>query len=142
MRIVIDANVFASALIQPKSNPGKIVQQVFKRQTLELILSSAISEEIRRVLFYPKIRKYIKESDEEIIAFIKALESIAIFCEPSFTYQVIVTDDPDDDKYVIAALESCAKILISGDKHLLNLKHSENLKIVNPSFFVQQYFKN
>lgn len=36
-------------------------------------------------------------------------------------YQVI-PDDPDDDKFIECAMECGADYIISGDKHLLNLK--------------------
>ena len=54
MKIVVDANLFASSLMKPKSNPGKILGLV-KQNKVELILSPAIIREIKRILLYPKI---------------------------------------------------------------------------------------
>ncbi|MDZ7695939.1 MAG: putative toxin-antitoxin system toxin component, PIN family [Deltaproteobacteria bacterium] len=49
MKIVLDANLFASALIKPDSNPGKILHMV-KQNQVELVLSPPIIREIKRIL--------------------------------------------------------------------------------------------
>ena len=49
----------------------------------------------------------------------------------------IVHDDPDDDKIVACALEAGADYIISGDPHLLNLKHYRDIQIVTPKAFLK-----
>lgn len=86
---------------------------------------------------YPKVRKYIKKNDQEIVAWLDALVAHAFLPVCLFSYDQIVEEDPDDDKYIIAALESRATYLISGDKHLLNLKEYQNVKIVTAVEFLR-----
>lgn len=50
----------------------------------------------------------------------------------------IVLDDPDDDKFINCALEGKAKWIISGDKHLLNLKTFKEIKIFSPREFLEK----
>jgi len=57
VKIIVDANLFASSLIKPNTNPGKILDLV-KENQVELILSPGIIKEIKRILLYPKIQKY------------------------------------------------------------------------------------
>ena len=57
MKIVIDANLFASGLIKPDSNPGRILDLI-ERNQVELILSPPIIREIKRILLYPRLQKY------------------------------------------------------------------------------------
>jgi len=57
IKIVVDANLFASALIKPLSNPGKILDLI-KQNKMELVISPAVIKEIKRILLYPKIQKY------------------------------------------------------------------------------------
>jgi uncharacterized protein len=100
------------------------------------VLSQAILEELKRAIFYPKVRKYIKKSDQEIATWVDALVIHAFLPVCLFSYDTIIEEDPDDDKYIVAALESSATYLVSGDKHLLNMKKYENIKITRWANFV------
>lgn len=48
----------------------------------------------------------------------------------------IVHSDPDDDKFLHAALEVHADYIVSGDHHLLDLKEYGGIKIVTPNDFL------
>ena len=65
-RAVLDANVIISALIQPKGPSGRILTSLLQRNSFELVVSPTIFAEVRRSLSYPKVRKYIKISDEDL----------------------------------------------------------------------------
>ena len=60
---------------------------------------------------------------------------ISIFVKPKKRIQ-IVKDDPDDDKFIEAAVEGRAKYIISQDKHLLRIKEFEGIKIMKPEEFL------
>jgi predicted nucleic acid-binding protein len=47
-----------------------------------------------------------------------------------------VAADPDDNKYIEAAVEGLAQFVVTGDKHLLSLKPYENIRIVTPRVFL------
>ena len=47
-----------------------------------------------------------------------------------------VCDDPDDDKYVAAALEGRAAYVVTGDQAFLALKEHEGVTIVTPRSFL------
>jgi putative PIN family toxin of toxin-antitoxin system len=66
LRAVLDANVIISALIQPKGASGRILASLLQANSFELIVSPANLGELRRSLSYPKVRKYIKFSDEDL----------------------------------------------------------------------------
>jgi len=59
LRVVLDANVLASALTRPQGPPGQIVTRLLGDQTFALIVSTPILEELRRCLSYPRVRKYV-----------------------------------------------------------------------------------
>ena len=107
LRAVLDANVIISALIQPKGASGRIVASLLEENSFELVLSPAILVEIRRALTYPKIRKYIKASDEDLDLAVTALALAAQSVEGILRVDA-VAEDPDDNKYVEAALEGRA----------------------------------
>ena len=56
IRVVIDANVFVSAALKPHSKPAQIIDLV-KEGKIDLVLSHAILEELRKVFRYPKDQK-------------------------------------------------------------------------------------
>jgi hypothetical protein len=126
LRAVLDANVIISALIQPKGASGQILTSLLDANSFELIVSLAILAELRRSLSYPKVRKYIKSSDEDLDLWVASIELIA---------QPVVAEDPDDDKYIEAAVEGLGQFVVTGDKHLLSLKSYENIRIVTPRVF-------
>jgi predicted nucleic acid-binding protein len=50
----------------------------------------------------------------------------------------VVPDDPDDDQVLARALAAQAEMVVSGDKHLLDLGgHYQNIPIVTPAQAVQ-----
>jgi len=134
LKIVIDANLFASALIKPHSNPGRILDLV-KQNQVELILSPAIIQEIKRILLYPKLRKYHHKTAQEIDAYFEDVLMFAWIVEGEKTIDII-KDDPADNKYPSCACEGEANYIISGDHHLLDLKAYEGIEILKAKSFL------
>jgi len=87
-----------------------------------------------RVLAYPKFKLSEEEINyiihQEILPFFKVVKSV-----PGSS---IVKQDPDDDKFIQCAEAGKAKIIISGDQHLLALKSHNNIKIHTPTQFFDQ----
>ena len=59
LRAVLDANVYASALVKPDGPPGRILHILLTDRSFEVVLSRSILVELRRCIDYPKLRKYI-----------------------------------------------------------------------------------
>ncbi len=135
IRAVLDANVIISALIQPKGASGQILIGLLDRNSFELIVSPAILAEVRCALSYPKVRKYIKSSDEDLELWVASIELIAQPVDGKIRIRA-VAEDPDDDKYIEAAVEGLAQFVVTGDKHILALKFYENIRIVTPRVFL------
>jgi len=136
LRAVLDANVLVSALIRPQGPPGRIVAALIEEHAFELVASIPIFEELRRCLAYPRVRRRITATGEELDLWIAALDLIAEPTEGALGARVI-EDDPDDDKYVVAALEGRAQFIVSGEAHLLELRTYEGVQIVTPSAFLR-----
>ena len=107
---------------------------MLEKSSFELVVSPAILAEIRRSLSYPKVRKYIKASQEELDLWVASIELVAQPVEGKLRIRA-VGEDPDDDKYIEAAVEGLAQFVVTGDKHLLSLKSYENIHIVTPRVF-------
>jgi len=124
-----------SAVIQPKGASGRILRSLLERNTFELVVSPSILAELRRALSYPTVRKYIKTSDEELDLWVVSIELIAQPADGNLRIDAVAAD-PDDNKYIEAAVEGLAQFVVTGDKHLLSLKSYENIRIITPRVFV------
>jgi putative PIN family toxin of toxin-antitoxin system len=51
----------------------------------------------------------------------------------------VVTADPDDDKFIECAQTAGATVIVSGDRHLLNLGQYEGIVILSPAEFVARF---
>jgi putative PIN family toxin of toxin-antitoxin system len=51
LRVVLDANVYVSALIRPQGPPGQVIMR-FLENSFEIVLSAAIVEETVRAFAY------------------------------------------------------------------------------------------
>ena len=47
-----------------------------------------------------------------------------------------IKDDPEDNKYLSAAVEGKADFIVSGDHHLKDLKTFHGIRILDPSTFL------
>jgi putative PIN family toxin of toxin-antitoxin system len=135
IRIVLDTNLFVSALLKPDSNPD-IILHLVKDEKVLLLMSDSICHEISRVLTYPKIRKRLTVSDEELKNFVQLFGTVAIITPGTLNLPPIDAD-PDDTKYLVCAVEGHADYIVSGDHHLTDLVMYRGIRIVTPVDFIQ-----
>ena len=50
-------------------------------------------------------------------------------------------DDPDDNKFIECAIASNAKLIVSGDKHLLKISGFQGIAVCKPRDFIDLYLK-
>ena len=134
IRAVLDANVFVSAAIHPDGPPGRIIEQFLRTDAFTLVLSEAIVDEIMRALAYRKVRLYMRPGLDPGLW----MEDLVVLAEfVSDPSQVSgVSKDPDDDKYLAAAIAGRAPLVVSGDPHLLTVGEYEGVRIVTPRAFL------
>jgi putative PIN family toxin of toxin-antitoxin system len=135
LRVVIDANIFASAIHNPHGPPAQVLH-AWLTDRFQLIISPAILTEIRRVLRYPRIRKASTWTEAEISELLDLLSAYAEIRVPG-TLALQVCRDPTDDKYLVAAVEGEADYLITGDKDLLSLGRYQDIAILGPADFLK-----
>jgi len=134
LKVVLDANIFVSAGLKPHSDLAKIFELV-REDKVKLVLSESILSEIRAVLLYPKIKKRHRRTRKEIEEFLRKASQASILAQGRIGCDEI-REDPADNKYLSAALETEADFIISGDHHLKNLKVFEGIRILDPSAFL------
>jgi putative PIN family toxin of toxin-antitoxin system len=129
-RIVIDTNVVISILLFG----GELdeIRKLWQLKKIFFLVSKEVVEEYIKVLAYPKFSltdekiKFILE--EEILPFVTTVR-----VKSKITH---VKDDPDDDKFLALAVDGNADYIITGDKHLLNLKEFQTIKIITVKEFL------
>lgn len=122
--------------MRPQGPPGHVLGLLLRHHAFELVMSPAILEEVGRVLHYPKVRKRIAATDEELDLWLASLDLIAVPVEGNLEVQAVAAD-PEDDKYVAAAVEGLAEVVVSGDDHLLALGTHEGIRILTARAFLE-----
>jgi len=135
-RAVLDANVYVSAAVHPEGPPGQIIGPFLREAAFEIVVSPAIVDEVLRALAYPKVRKYIPRSSGPDLWF-RDIVVLAQFVAGE--YEIAgVSGDPDDDKYIAAAVEGLAEFIVTGDTDLLALTEYEGIRIISPRAFLER----
>jgi len=130
-RVVLDANVIVSFLL----TRGETISSIFyswDKEKIDLLISEEIFEEIETVLEYEKIKKLINPWEKA--ALLEKLKLQATFIKVKTKLDVL--SDQKDNKYLECAVDGWADFIVSGDKHLLNLKEYKWIKVLTPREFV------
>jgi putative PIN family toxin of toxin-antitoxin system len=133
MRVVVDANVVVSALINDRGNPARVIA-AWKLDRFELVSSASLLHELRVVLSRPSVRRFIAATDSEVAAFIDDIEQTAVIATPTET--LTLSDDPDDNRVLEAAVAGEADYLVTGDDDLVRLREVRGTRICTPAQFL------
>lgn len=131
----MDANIYASAVLKPSSNPGQIIDLV-RRNDVHLLVSPDILAELKAVLLYPRLLKLHHRSPKWIRAYVRELFNLAEMIPGDMEVNAI-KDDPSDNIYLACAVEGKADLIVSGDRHLKDLKSFRQIPIVDSDKFLQ-----
>jgi len=135
IRAIIDTNVLVSGIISPKGSPRKILD-LARKDVFKVVTSVLINHEILNVLH----RDYIYSKynlTEEIIDDISAFLYEGTILTEDYYAVSKVRKDPRDNKFIACALEGEADYIVSGDEHLLSLKHYKSIQIVDARGFLK-----
>ncbi|HTS35221.1 MAG TPA: putative toxin-antitoxin system toxin component, PIN family [Candidatus Solibacter sp.] len=130
-RLVIDTNVFVSAVVFPESVPRRAVNQAIERDVV--LLSESTMHELTQVLARPKFDRYI--SREERARFLAQVAGVAEFV--SVIQLVRECRDPSDDKFLEVALNGRADVIITGDEDLLEMHPWRGIATLSPHDYLR-----
>lgn len=132
MRIVLDTNVFISGIFF--SGPPFQILQAWKDSKIQIVLSQEIINEYQRVA--ESLSNKFPSVDISSI-----IDLVTIYGEIVDTkgFEVLECSDPDDNKFIECAIASNSKVIVSGDKHLLNVSGFHNIIVHKPREFVDLY---
>ena len=130
VKVVFDTNVWISIFLEKrlKDEFSKV------KQDLTVYVSEDIGLEVSKVLQYPRVSEILRKTGvrEKDVLRIFAVNSRRV--EPKVELHII-NEDEEDNKILECALAARADIIVSGDKHLLNLGKFKKTRILTPKEF-------
>lgn len=134
-KLVIDTNVFVSALIQ-RNYPYLIVSEILSESDIELCISDEVFEEYFDVLNREKFSKY-PDFEAKAQTLLVDIQKRAIKYFPTTKLEII--NDINDNKLLELAEVSNAHYLITGNTNDFTMKEHKGTKIVPPKEFWELY---
>lgn len=137
MNVVVDTSVLISAIFWTGS-PADVLRIILKKYTL--VQSQATIIELERVISREKFKKLLQKRIVTPEAIIETLITQSKFYDISERSKAkarkIRIADVDDRIFFELALEAHAKFIVSGDKHILDLKETGKIKILSVNEFL------
>lgn len=129
LKVVIDTNIFVSGVLVEGGNPSIIIKAWKRTQKYQLFVTEEIVQEALKVM------KRLNVTGDIIGDWDRAIRKNAISIVPTREIKA-VKDDPSDNKFLECAIEAGADYIVSGDKHLKELKEFKGIKIVTAKEFL------
>ena len=132
MKLVLDTNVLVSGILF--TGPPHQILLAWSEGRFELVFTSDIHEEYRHIT--AELQRQFPGVDLAV-----ALDLVLVNAQafPSAVLEAEVCADADDDKFLACALASGASIIVSGDRHLLDVCGYCGIEILRPRAFLDRY---
>lgn len=134
MRVVLDANVFLSAIprLRDQDTPPRKIIGAWLAGEIDVVISRHIMEEVSRNFRKPYFSARLKGTDA-----IQVWEEIRLIAEvvefhPDTTVPQLASH-PEDNWVLATALEGSVDYLVTGDKQLQKLVVIGDARIVSPA---------
>jgi len=131
-KAILDTNVLISAYVFPGGKPEAVYRLALEGR-LQIGTSLTLLAEFGRVL--GQKFGWIPDQVEAAVAQVTRIDAVV---EPSETVQVVLTD-PADDRVLEAARAFGADVIVSGDRHLLDLGTWSEIEIISPAELIARW---
>jgi putative PIN family toxin of toxin-antitoxin system len=132
-RIVVDTNIYISAIFWG-GKPREIID-LGRDNRVHIFTSLEIENEIAE-----KLRTKFRLDEEEINQILLDFSTLTVPVKVTTKIEAL-PDDPEDNKFIECAVLSGANYIVSGDKHLLELKEYSGIKILKASEYLAIFEK-
>ena len=129
-RVVIDTNVLISSLFLTTSTPAKAVEKAVTNA--QLVATTETLRELIETLLLPKFDRYVRrERRDALLQRVAALVEIIDVLQP-----IRASRAPKDDKFLEAAVNGRANVIVTGDRDLLDLHPFRGIAIVTSADYL------
>jgi len=133
VRVVFDTNIYNSASAIPGGNAEDAYLEAV-RGTFELFTSVAILTETARV-----IQTKFDWAEDKVREAVQDISQTATVLRPRPTLHIL--NDEPDNRILECAIAAQAEFVVSGDRHLLALKHHADTTIISLADFLTKLRK-
>lgn len=132
MKVVLDTNVWVSALLAPRSNPGRLLMMT-RLGLLHVVSSRVLWEELYRAVGYTRVRTPLERDGlwETTRRFLHGHPMVA-FVPAVDPEEPWMPRDEADNWVIQCALTANADLVITGDKELLRLGRIRDVRLLSP----------
>ena len=130
MRVVLDTNVVASALLWG-GTPERLIE-LAGEGTLEFFTSEALLAELAGILGRSKFAQKLRQKNVSAAEIVARYREIAEAVE-SAPIQEAALRDPDDAAVLACALAARAEVIVSGDADLHALGNYQGISVLSPA---------
>lgn len=134
-KVVLDTNTLISGFLW-HGNEEKLLLMVNENK-IKLYISEEILKEITGVIHRPKFTKVLNTANLTPESILEYIVEKSVIVKPKQKFAA-VKKDAEDNKFLECAVEAKADYIISGDKHLLELKELKGIKIVKTKEFLEK----
>lgn len=127
MRVVLDTNVIVSGFLWG-GVPRQLLQAA-RENRLRLFTSTPLLLELTDILGRAKFAHKLIAAQLSVDQIVERYALLATVVHPAAITPTIL-DDPDDDQVLACALAAKAEIIVSGDRHLLDLREHQGVRVV------------
>jgi len=131
VNIVCDTNVLISGILF--GGHARQILRLASQGVVTNFISTEILRELEDVLLRPKFELH----PEQVIGIMSLVRESFDLVVPIRRVNKIL-NDPDDNHILATAYEADTSFIISGDKHLLDLKEWEGIRVVSPAVFMEE----
>ena len=134
VKVVFDTNVWISIFMEKK------LKDEFSnvKESLTIYVSKDISLEVSKVLLYPKVAEILGKTGIRERDILRIFGVNSKIVEPKIKLHII-NEDAEDNKILECALAAGADIIVTGDKHLLELGKFRKTRILTPRRFFDSF---
>ena len=128
-KIVVDTNIFISALLGSKS--CQQIYEFLKEDKFQLVISENLVTELKSTLILAKFEFTKEEIDELIEHVLRKAQKV------ESTVKIDICRDPKDNIIIECAIAGKADFIVTGDEDLLTLKSFRKISIITPKKFLE-----
>jgi len=135
MRVVADTNIVVSGLMW-RGNSRRILDAA-RVGDIQLLTTIPLLAELEDVLGREKFASRLASAFVTPHELVLGYAALASVIDPA-EIEPVVLADPDDDAVIACAVAGHSEAIVSGDRHLLDLKQYQGIRIVTAAELVAE----